>query len=61
MYKLWLVFIFFHSMGALAQSGTSSSFDLSGPEKFWVLTHFLKAKKAFMITGEVLKTTDSVG
>ena len=60
MYKLWLVFILFHSTGALAQSAAASYFDLSGPEKFWVITHFLKAKKAFEITGEVLKTTDSV-
>ncbi len=60
MYKLWLVFILFHCTGALAQSAAASYFDLSGPEKFWVITHFLKAKKAFEITGEVLKTTDSV-
>lgn len=61
MYKIWLVFILFHSTGALAQSAAASYFDLSGPEKFWVITHFIKAKKAFEITGEVLKTTDSVG
>ena len=60
MYKLWLVLILFHCTGALAQSAAASYFDLSGPEKFWVITHFLKAKKAFEITGEVLKTTDSV-
>lgn len=60
MYKLWLVFILFHGTGALAQSAAASYFDLSGPEKFWVITHFLKAKKAFEITSEVLKTTDSV-
>lgn len=60
MYKLWLVLVLFHSMGVLAQSAAASYFDLSGPEKFWVITHFLKAKKAFEITGEVLKTTDSV-
>lgn len=60
MYKLWLVLVLFHSTGVLAQSAAASYFDLSGPEKFWVITHFLKAKKAFEITGEVLKTTDSV-
>jgi hypothetical protein len=60
MYKLWLVFILCHGTGVLAQSAAASYFELSGPEKFWVITHFLKAKKAFEITGEVLKTTDSV-
>lgn len=61
MYKLWLALFFFQITGALAQSSTVAYFDLSRPEKYWVITHFLKAKKAFEITGEVLKTTDSVG
>jgi hypothetical protein len=61
MSKFWLIFIFFHCTVALSQSATASFFELSGPEKYWVITHFIKAKKAFKITEEVLKKTDSVG
>lgn len=61
MYKLGLVFVFFLSTGALAQSAAASFFELSGPEKYWAITHFIKAKKAFKITEEALRKTDSVG
>ncbi|MDZ7613246.1 MAG: hypothetical protein U5K51_05695 [Flavobacteriaceae bacterium] len=61
MSRVWLIFILFHCNAALSQSAAASFFELSGPEKYWVITHFIKAKKAFKITEEVLRKTDSVG
>ena len=43
-----------------AQSAESRFSKLSGPEKWWVIWHPLKAKRALNISLEVLRLTDSV-
>lgn len=43
-----------------SQSAVKSFFDLSTPEKCWVIFHPFKAKKALKITREALAVTDSV-
>jgi len=42
------------------QSKVASFFTLSSPEKCWVIFHPFKAKKAFEITNNTLKRTDSL-
>ncbi len=56
--KLFLLILF--SQKVYTQTITKSFFKLSTPEKFWVFFHPFKAKRAFVITEEVLKTTDSI-
>lgn len=43
-----------------AQSTESRFFKLSGPEKWWVIWHPFKAKRALNISLEVLRVTDSI-
>ena len=59
--KSWLLFfIVFVHFTSSSQSISVSFFKLSSPEKYWVIFHPFKAKQAFIITREVLKTTDSI-
>lgn len=57
---LWLLF-FLTNFNLYSQSVTNSFFELSSPEKWWVIFHPFKAKKALNISKDVLKTTDSIG
>jgi len=59
--KIFYVLVIFFSLNAFSQNTVHSFFDLSSPERWWVVTHPFKAKKAFHISKEVLKITDSVG
>jgi len=52
--------MFLFSVNAFSQNTINSFFDLSSPERWWVVIHPFKAKKAFNISKEVLKTTDSI-
>lgn len=58
--KIFYVLIFLFSVNVFSQSSVNSFFDLSSPERWWVVTHPFKAKKTFNISNEVLKTTDSI-
>jgi len=63
MYKRIFFCLLFLNMGysSKAQSTESRFSKLSGPEKWWVIWHPLKAKRALNISLEVLRTTDSIG
>jgi len=56
---LFLLFLIFN-LESHSQSKTKQFFKLSTPEKYWVFFHPFKAKRAFVITKEVLETTDSI-
>ena len=56
---LLFLFLFIH-FSSYTQSKTIDFLKLSTPEKYWVIFHPFKAKRAFIITKEVLKTTDSI-
>lgn len=56
----YILIILFFPFNISAQSGYSEFKKLSTPEKYWVLIHPFKAKKAFRITREVLADTDSL-
>lgn len=58
--KIFYVLIFLFSLNGFSQSSVNDFFDLSSPERWWVITHPFKAKKAFNISNKVLKTTDSI-
>ena len=62
MYKSIFFCLLFLKMGYSlnAQSTESRFFKLSGPEKWWVIWHPLKAKRALNISLEVLRVTDSI-
>ncbi len=49
------------SLNTFSQSAIKKFTSLSSPEKWWVFTHPFKANKAFYITNDVLKITDSIG
>ena len=59
--KIFYVLIFLFSLNIFSQSSVNGFFDLSSPEKWWVVTHPFKAKKAYHVSNEVLKSTDSIG
>ena len=48
------------AVGANAQTQYTSFFELSTPKKIWVIFHPFKAKKAFRISEEVNKISDSI-
>ena len=52
--------LLFLNFSSYAQSKSIDFLKLSTPEKYWVIFHPFKAKRAFDITKEVLKTTDSI-
>jgi hypothetical protein len=55
-----IVFILLTSSQLFSQSLFSKFKKLSRPEKFWVIAHPCKAKKAFKITAGVLAVVDSL-
>jgi hypothetical protein len=55
-----IVFILLTSSQLLSQSLLLKFHKLSRPEKFWVIAHPCKAKKAFEITARVLADIDSL-
>ena len=59
MKNIWVLFILIH-ISSFSQSRISSFKNLSTPEKFWVIFHPFKAKKAFDISNDAVKTTDSI-
>ena len=59
--KFLLFFLFLSvNIESYSQSKTSLFFKLSTPEKCWVVFHPFKAKRAFYIMQDALKTTDSI-
>ena len=59
--KFLLFFLFLTvSLESYSQSKTKQFFKLSSPEKCWVIFHPFKAKRAFYVMQEALKTTDSI-
>ena len=52
--------LFFISISLNAQTDLKSFFALSGPKKSWVLSHPFKAKKAYEISMEVQRISDSI-
>ena len=59
--KYFLFFLFLVvSLESYSQSRTKQFFKLSTPEKCWVIFHPFKAKRAFYVMQEALKTTDSI-
>ena len=62
MYRRIFFCLLFLKMGFSlnAQSAESRFSKLSGPEKWWVIWHPLKAKRALNISLEVLRVTDSI-
>lgn len=59
MKNIWILLIFIPLI-SFSQSKISSYKDLSTPEKFWVIFHPFKAKKAFDISNDAVKTIDSI-
>ncbi len=59
MKNIWIILLFI-SLNGYSQSIFSIFFDLSSPEKCWVVFHPFKAKKAYQVSKEVLKITDSI-
>lgn len=58
--KKILIFLLFFSAHAHAQTVVKDFFSLSAPEKWWVVLHPFKAKKALNISKDALKVTDSI-
>ncbi len=58
--KLFWVFLFLSSLNTYSQSKAQSFFELSSPEKWWVIIHPFKAKRALIISQDALKVTDSI-
>lgn len=59
MKTLW-IFLLLTSLNTFSQSAVKKFTTLSSPEKWWVFIHPFKANKAFYITNDVLKITDSI-
>ena len=59
MKNIWLLFLFI-SLNSFAQSNVKSFFDLSSPERWWVVFHPFKAKKAFIVSKNAIHITDSI-
>lgn len=57
---LLLLLLLGSSIESYTQSKTSQFFKLSSPEKYWVVFHPFKAKRAFYAMKDALKTTDSI-
>jgi hypothetical protein len=57
--NIWILFIFINGY-SFSQSKNSSFFELSSPEIHWIILHPFKAKKAFLISNDALRTTDSI-
>ena len=56
-----ILFLFlFISLNSFAQSNVKSFFELSSPEKWWVVFHSFKAKKAFIVSKDAVHITDSI-
>lgn len=58
--KLFWVFLFLTSLNISSQSTVQSFFELSSPEKWWVVCHPFKAKRALIISQDALIISDSV-
>ncbi len=58
-FLLFFLFLIFN-LESYSQSKTKQFFKLSTPEKCWVVFHPFKAKRAFYIMQDALKTTDSI-
>ena len=58
-FLLFFLFLIFN-LESYSQSKTKQFFKLSTPEKCWVIFHPFKAKRAFYIMQDALKTTDSI-
>jgi uncharacterized protein DUF6973 len=58
--NIWILFVFIN-VYSFSQSKTISFFELSTPEKCWVIFHPFKANKAFDISNDAIKTSDSIG
>lgn len=54
------VLLLYFTLQAKAQSNTKRFFELSGPIKTWVLLHPFVAKKAYKISQEVNRISDSI-
>ena len=60
MYKIILFFILFFHFTSYSQSISKQFFNLSTAEKCWVIFHPFKTSKAYKITNETLRITDSI-
>ncbi len=60
MKKLLILVFFLTAVGLNAQTKYTSFFELSTPKKIWVVFHPFKAKKAFRISEEANKVSDSI-
>ncbi len=60
MKKLLILIFFLTAVGVNAQTKYKSFFELSTPKKIWVIFHPFKAKKAFRISEEANKVSDSI-
>ena len=58
--KYCFLFFIIFNFTSYSQSITVNFFKLSSPEKYWVIFHPFKAKKAFTISNETLRLTDSI-
>jgi len=58
--KYCLLFFIISNFTSFSQSISVNFFKLSSPEKHWVIFHPFKAKKAFIISNETLRITDSI-
>jgi hypothetical protein len=57
---IWFLFFLLVFLKSNGQSLKKSFFKLSGPEKCWVIFHPFKAKRAFRISLEARKISDSI-
>lgn len=60
MKNIFWILLFFYTLQLQSQSNAVSFFKLSSPEKWWVIFHPFKAKKALIISQDALKVTDSI-
>ncbi|MEN8186590.1 MAG: hypothetical protein ABFR05_05625 [Bacteroidota bacterium] len=60
MKKLFFISLIFFNINLYSQSTFKKFFELSSPEKWWVVFHPFKAKKAYHISEKTLKITDSI-
>ena len=59
MKKVWFFLLLF-SINSFAQTNIESFSKLSSPEKWWVVFHPFKAKKAMKISKDAIQVTDSI-
>ena len=59
MKNVWFLFLII-SLNSFAQSNVKSFFELSSPERWWVVFHPFKAKNAFIVSKDAIHITDSI-